>query len=239
MASSDNLKMYEVIVLKEGYSVSDGPGLMKAAGTITLLKGPQNIMVDTGNPWDKQLILDGLEKHGLKPEQISFVVCSHGHGDHVGNNNLFTNAVHIVCYDVCVGEQYMLHQFDKGIPYEIDDYVEVVPTPGHTGKDVSVIVRETDKGIVAITGDLFECFEDLREPSLWQDNSERPEDQEANRIGMLQIADYIIPGHGPMFKVPESYKTQMQVVFYEEYTAVTPSGVISETSEYIVYDDVV
>ena len=34
-------------------------GLMKAAGTITLLKGPQNIMVDTGNPWDKQLILDG------------------------------------------------------------------------------------------------------------------------------------------------------------------------------------
>ncbi|CAG2242172.1 unnamed protein product [Mytilus edulis] len=195
LASSDIVEMYEVIVLKEGYCVSDGPGLMKAAGTITLLKGPQNIMVDTGNPWDKQLILDG--------------------------------------------EQYMLHQFDKGIPYEIDDFVEVVPTPGHTGKDVSVIVRETEKGTVAITGDLFECFEDLREPSIWQDNSENPEDQEANRIGILQIADYIIPGHGPMFKVPESYKTQMQVVFYEEFTAITPTGIISETSEYIVCDDVV
>ena len=54
-----------------------------------------------------------MNQHGLKPEQISFVVCSHGHIDHVGNNNLFTNAIHIVCYDVCVGEQYMLHQFDK------------------------------------------------------------------------------------------------------------------------------
>ena len=54
-----------------------------------------------------------MNQHGLKPEQINFVVCSHGHIDHVGNNNLFTNAIHIVCYDVCVGEQYMLHHFDK------------------------------------------------------------------------------------------------------------------------------
>ena len=34
-------------------------GAMKAGGTITLLKGPSNIMVDTGSPWDKDVILKG------------------------------------------------------------------------------------------------------------------------------------------------------------------------------------
>ena len=234
--------MYEVIVLKEGYCISDEPGtgLQRAAGTITLVKGSQNVIVDTGNPWDKQLILDGLNQHGLKPEQINFVVCSHGHIDHVGNNNLFTNAIHIVCYDVCVGEQYMLHHFDKGIPYEIDDFIEVIPTPGHTGRDVSVIVRGTDKGTIVITGDLFECVEDLADPIIWQENSEKPEEQESNRIGVLQIADYIIPGHGPMFKVPESYKKQMSVVFFEECKVEMDKDgkVIAESSEYFVYEDI-
>lgn len=40
----------------------------------------------------------------------------------------------------------------QGYPYEIDDHVEVIPTPGHTGADVSVIVSGTKYGRVAITG---------------------------------------------------------------------------------------
>ena len=40
----------------------------------------------------------------------------------------------------------------QGIPYEINEDIEVVATPGHTATDVSVIVRNTANGIVAITG---------------------------------------------------------------------------------------
>jgi glyoxylase-like metal-dependent hydrolase (beta-lactamase superfamily II) len=40
----------------------------------------------------------------------------------------------------------------QGIPYEIDDDVEVVPTPGHTGADISVIVSNTELGTVAVAG---------------------------------------------------------------------------------------
>ncbi|KAJ8310280.1 hypothetical protein KUTeg_012145 [Tegillarca granosa] len=219
---------------------------LKACGSITLLKGPHNVLVDTGNPWDKDLILDGLQsmnldtgdihyvvctnghsdkignlnlftkalqivsgdvcsrdcyylhafrqKNELTPEKIEYVVCTHGHSDHVGNLNLFPHSIHIVSFDICVGDQYSSHGFAQGIPYEIDDYVEVIPTPGHTGSDVSVLVRNTDiGGTVAITGDLFECFEDLENPSLWQDNSEKPETQEQSRIDVLKMADYIVP----------------------------------------------
>ncbi|KAL3846788.1 hypothetical protein ACJMK2_017746 [Sinanodonta woodiana] len=213
--------MYEVIVIKEGYSISEGPGQQKACGTITLVKGPHNIIVDTGNPWDRDLILEELKKNDVSPEKISYAICTHGHSDHVGNLNMFTNAVHIVSYDVCVGDNYSLHDFKQGIPYEIDEFVEVTPTPGHTGSDVSVIVKKTSKGTVAITGDLFECLDDLDNPILWQRNSEHPELQQQNRIEILHLADFVIPGHGPMFQVPDEYKHQMKMVMFYEYKEVT------------------
>ena len=40
----------------------------------------------------------------------------------------------------------------QGIPFVLDDQVEVVPTPGHTGSDVSVIVKDTPIGTVVIAG---------------------------------------------------------------------------------------
>lgn len=46
----------------------------------------------------------------------------------------------------------------QGIPYEIDDNVEIWPTPGHTGSDVSVVVRNTNLGTVAVVGECRICF---------------------------------------------------------------------------------
>ncbi|KAJ3658910.1 hypothetical protein Zmor_010624 [Zophobas morio] len=90
----------------------------------------------------------------------------------------------------------------KGKEYVINDKVKVVPTPGHTLQDVSVIV-ETDDGVVAITGDLFEKEEDLRDDSIWK--SAGSDSQviclKKNTKRILYIADYIVPRHGPMFKV--------------------------------------
>lgn len=230
--------MYEVVVLKQGYSVKESPGLQKACGSITLLKGAHNVIVDTGNPWDKDLILQELKKNGLAPDKIEYVVCTHGHSDHVGNLNLFPHSVHIVSFDICIEDQYTSHDFNQGIPYEIDDDIEVIPTPGHTGSDVSVVVRNTDLGTVAITGDLFECCEDLENPSLWQDNSEKPEIQEQSRIDVLKMADYIVPGHGKMFKVPDDYKTQMKVVMYYEYSEqIQDDGSIMTTTDYCVLEE--
>ncbi|XP_069104935.1 metallo-beta-lactamase domain-containing protein 1-like isoform X2 [Argopecten irradians] len=231
--------MYEVTILKEGYNEQQGPGHQKACGTITLLKGAKNIIVDTGNPWDKDLILKGLEEHGILPFEVRFVVGTSALSDKVGNLNLFTGAIQIIAGKIYHHENFYLHAFHQGIPYEIDDDVEVVPTPGHTGSDVSVIVRNTKLGTVAITGDLFECKEDLENPSLWQDNSEKPDAQEQSRINILRIADYIVPGHGEMFKVPEAYKRQLRVVmYYEEIQETTGAGKSESTTlEYVVMED--
>lgn len=57
-------------------------------------------------------------------------------------------------------------------------------------------------------GDLFEREEDLIDESLWMVSaySEAPKIQEMNRNKILLLADYIIPGHGPMFRVTNSMK---------------------------------
>jgi glyoxylase-like metal-dependent hydrolase (beta-lactamase superfamily II) len=74
--------------------------------------------------------------------------------------------------------------------------------PGHTSDDISVLVKGSHLGTVAIVGDLFQSEDDQEDPTLWRSRSRDPDQQEANRRKILQAADYIIPGHGKMFKVP-------------------------------------
>ncbi|XP_069678182.1 metallo-beta-lactamase domain-containing protein 1 isoform X1 [Periplaneta americana] len=203
---------YEVFVLYDGYSKTQEFG-MKANCTCTLLKGKKNVIVDTMTPWDKDKIVEALSHRGLACSDIDYVVCSHGHSDHVGNNNLFLKAKHIVGFEVSFTDHYFIHPFETGEEYIIDKDLKVIPTPGHTSTDVSVIVNTKDMGVIAITGDLFEREEDIADPSIWKyiAGSSDPEKQEQNRNKILQIADWIVPGHGPMFQVTAQMKSSLSL----------------------------
>lgn len=195
--------VYRVKVLREGYCTPAGAGRARADGTITLLMGTHTILVDTGGPWARESLLDALRREGLTPADIDHVVCTHGHSDHVGNIGLFADATLIVSHDVSHGDLYTEHPFASGEPYCIDDAVDVIATPGHTGQDVSVAVR-TPEGVHVVAGDLFECREDLEDESLWRANSEDPERQAESRALVLRIAEFIVPGHGGAFAVGAS-----------------------------------
>ncbi len=190
----------QVKVIQPGYTTWIAPTQQRADGTITLIKGPTNVIVDTGGPWDRQAIVKALRRERIRPDAINYVICTHGHSDHTGNNNLFPNATLILSYDVCTGDLYTFHDFASGQTYRIDDQIEVIPTPGHTTQDISVIVK-TKQGVIAIVGDLFECAEDLENESLWRSCSEMPERQRTSRQEVLDLADFIVPGHGEMFRV--------------------------------------
>ncbi len=79
---------FQIVILIQGYSYTDKDGNYRATGTSTLIKGKVNIIVDTGGPWDQDKLLQALRSNDLHPENIDFVVCTHGHSDHVGNLNL-------------------------------------------------------------------------------------------------------------------------------------------------------
>ncbi|XP_046659472.1 metallo-beta-lactamase domain-containing protein 1 [Homalodisca vitripennis] len=204
---------YNIYVINEGYSRMVNKSTMAANCTSTLIKGPNNIIVDTMTPWDKDIIINGLKKHNVSCEDISHVICTHGHSDHIGNNNLFVNAKeHIVGFSISYKDQYKLHPFESGEEYKIDEDITILPTPGHTSDDITVLVRTSHYGIVAVAGDLFEREEDLNDPSLWRETagSQFPDKQEANRNKILALVDYIVPGHGPMFKVSQEIKDQLK-----------------------------
>lgn len=202
MADDEN-SLYKVSVLLVGYGYTDADNRYRADGTCTLISGNgKRILVDTGSPRDKERLLEKLKHHGISPQEINYVVCTHGHVDHVGNLNLFDNAVQMVSHDILQEQDIytdLPENFKEGAPYCIDgENIQVVCTPGHTPQDVSVIVRGTGFGTVVVCGDLFEHEDD---ENLWREFSESPDKHRESRQKVLEIADWIVPGHGKMFKV--------------------------------------
>jgi glyoxylase-like metal-dependent hydrolase (beta-lactamase superfamily II) len=66
---------------------------------------------------------------------------------------------------------------------------------------------------VYVAGDLFEKEEDLLDPEVWRSaGSDDPDLQAANRAKVVRAADFIVPGHGPMFKVTPSHRETVDIV---------------------------
>ncbi|KAH0626020.1 hypothetical protein JD844_000717 [Phrynosoma platyrhinos] len=192
---------YSVLVLQEGYSEEMPDGSTRADGTVTLVLGPHLTLVDTGGPWGRERLLAGLAERGVSPGDVQHLVCTHGHSDHAGNLNLFPQAELIVGTDVCLpGGRYLPTGLRQGNPYPLHaGLLEVLPTPGHTQADVSLLVRGTVLGDVLVAGDLFERQGD---EGLWQALSEDPVRQAQSRAQALDVANVIVPGHGPPFWSP-------------------------------------
>lgn len=56
-------------------------GMVKAY----LIKGKGNVLVDAGLPGKADAILAGLKNHNVDPKDISLIIVSHNHTDHVGD----------------------------------------------------------------------------------------------------------------------------------------------------------
>jgi glyoxylase-like metal-dependent hydrolase (beta-lactamase superfamily II) len=191
----------DAIVLVRGFVEGATGARQRASGTVTLITGDPLVIVDTGAPEQRREILDALAGRRVDPAMIAWVVNTHGHLDHIGNNNLFPNATFVLDSDLARDGEYWIHDFRQR-PLEIASSdgrppIVVMLTPGHTDHDLSVIV-ETSLGIVAVVGDLFEYEGDWND-NAWRFWSKNPAVQEESRAAVMALADYIIPGHGDRF----------------------------------------
>ncbi|NXF70394.1 MBLC1 protein, partial [Ciccaba nigrolineata] len=194
---------YALRVLQEGYSHPPRPdGTFRADGSITLISGgPLTALVDTGGPWGRDHLVELLATEGLRPNDVTHVICTHGHSDHVGNINLFPDAILLVGGDLSgPGGWYRPTALARGVPYVLHPgFLEVTPTPGHTLSHVSVVVRGTALGTAVVAGDLFEREEEEEEE--WMALSEDAGKQRESRGRVLAVADVVVPGHGAPFRV--------------------------------------
>ncbi|MBD3304253.1 MBL fold metallo-hydrolase [Candidatus Woesearchaeota archaeon] len=194
--------MTELKILIQGYAREEDDVEKASASTVLIKDSGKNVIVDPG--MNKPLLLETLKKEGLTPVDIDYVILTHTHTDHMLLTALFENAK--------VVDPFSIHTFDGTTV----DHEGVVPgtnikllnTPGHDFAHTCVVVKTGDKGRVVIAGDVF----------WWADDEEQKTDKESlmnkedpylrdeaklieSRKKVLEIADYIIPGHGKMFKV--------------------------------------
>jgi len=189
----------KVTILKEGLH-GNKPGKGKAflvvdpiCSSVTLIQGIKNIIVDTGNLGYDEEIIKKLEKHGLIPEQIDYVINTHLHFDHCSNNYLFKNAIRVSA-DGTWSPDKSCDAYYKPEDIDVPD-VRIISTPGHKEEHISVIVK-ADKTYV-IAGDAIE--EERIRTDFYKDNPKKEQIIDSiNKI--FEIADVIIPGHGPVIE---------------------------------------
>ncbi|VDO95420.1 unnamed protein product [Soboliphyme baturini] len=154
-----------------------------------------------------------LQLHGILPTDINFLVCTHGHLDHIGNLNLFPTAKIILDNDVCSFPSSSLKvilEFGQEA-HPLTSNVSLMRTTGHTSHDISVVVTNAINGgsccaffksvLFSHSGDIFECEHDDVDRK-WEQLSWNPEMQKESRQLILALADYVIPGHGEIFCSP-------------------------------------
>ncbi len=192
--------MAKVKVLIEGYAKEIKGGWLASSTTTLVQDRGLNIVVDPGK--NRSLLLQKFKEENLRPEDTDFVLVTHTHLDHSYLLGIFPNAK-------ALDDEFVYDQDKEGehggtIP---GTDLKIISTPGHDQFHSSLVVP-TEKGTVVVAGDVF----------WWADNEEQKTDEVSllehkdpfvkdekalveSRKKILKIADWIIPGHGKMFKV--------------------------------------
>lgn len=180
--------MTRVDLLHAGYADD------RVGSTIALVRdGDAIIVTDPGMVAHRSRILDPLAALGIAPEAVTHVFLSHHHPDHTMNVALFPEAEVVDFWARYRGDLWLDHDGDG---YALSEHSRLWLTPGHTAEDASLIV-EADDGVHAMT-------------HLWWHADRTPEvdplgdDQaaiERGRARILEVADVVLPGHGPAFRV--------------------------------------
>ena len=186
----------EVKILIEGYTNADSVAVIgqeKTRPTITLVRDGNLLMVvDPGVLEDQQVLVDALEKENLTIQDVNVVCITHSHIDHYRNIGIFPKAKTLEYFGLW--DKQTVDNWSK----DFTDNIQVLHTPGHDYTGITLLVT-TEDGVVAICGDIF-----------WKENypqdpnddafASNPERLRESRAMILRMADWVIPGHGPMYK---------------------------------------
>ncbi len=194
--------MAEVKILIEGCVKKLTDGWSSSPSTVLIRDRGLTVLVDPGS--NKELLLEKLSEENLKLNDIDTIFLTHHHLDHTLNIRIFPDCDVLLDGDK-MNEADRVFSYSENIP---GTDIKVIPTPGHTSEHASLLA-ETEKGKIVIAGDLFWWLEgeeqktdykslmDHKDPGGAKDEKLLQE----SRKKVLEIADYIIPGHGKIFKV--------------------------------------
>ncbi len=193
--------MATVKILLEGYARKLEHGWVANSTVCLITSGKTKIIADPG--CNREKLLGALQKEGLETEDIDYVFLSHCHPDHTLLAGIFENAKSVTYDSNLIYDGDQITEFNK---YLLGSDIEIVQTPGHLLEHISLLVT-TPEGNVALAGDAIWWLEDEEQKFA----IDQPDHSQAKGMDMptliesrkklIALADYIIPGHGKMFKV--------------------------------------
>jgi len=193
--------MAEIKILIEGYAKKLENGWVASSASCLVISGNKKIITDPG--CNRSKLLDALEKENLTTGDIDYVFLSHQHPDHILLAGIFENAKAITYDSNLVYDNDSLTEYH---PHLLGEDIEILQTPGHVLEHISLLVN-TQKGKVAIAGDVIWWLQDeeqtfdIHQYDHSQAKGMNMETLIESRKKLIELADYIIPGHGKMFKV--------------------------------------
>lgn len=183
--------MASVKVLVEGYYFRDRSGQENACATISLVRDEKIVMVvDPGTLKDKKILIDALATEKLTVEDVNMVCITHSHIDHYKNVGMFPKAKVLEYFGVWNKDK--IDRYDE----QFTAHLQILKTPGHDDTSITLFVT-TDKGVVAICGDIF-WKENFPEIDLYASDLE--ELKNSRRL-VLRMSKWIVPGHAGIYKV--------------------------------------
>ena len=196
--------MNKVRVLLVGRHEIVDEGTYANSSVILINSNDKKILVDAGSFADRKNLIDALDHEGLKPVDIDIVIVTHAHLDHTANLNLFKRADFIAKHSpqsngvMLSGSNNIVKSISVD-NMEVAEGVNTILTPGHIEAHISVVV-ETDNGVAVVCGDAIQTANQI-------DVSNKPKTVlnmkafEESRKKILDIADYVIPGHGDIVQI--------------------------------------
>lgn len=194
--------MATVKILIEGYAKKIKNGWV-ANSTCCLITTFSNKKIITDPGSNRKILLKALKKEGLTVHNINYVFLSHRHPDHVLLAGLFDKAKYVTFDSNLLYDNDLMVEFNKDF---LGDDVEIISTPGHVNEHLSLIVT-TSQGKIAVAGDTIWWWDDEEQifDIMQKDHNDAIDlDMKLlieSRKKLIEKADYIIPGHGKIFKV--------------------------------------
>ncbi len=194
--------MATIKILIEGYAKQQENGWV-ASSTTCLITSEDNKKIITDPGCNREKLLEALKKENLATSDIDYVFLSHCHPDHTLLAGIFENAKFVTFDSNLIYNKDLLTEFDKNI---LGKDIEIIETPGHVLEHLSLLV-DTSEGKVAIAGDVIWWLDneqqvfDINQKDHSQAKGMNMENLIESRKKILSMADYIIPGHGRIFKV--------------------------------------
>ncbi len=188
--------MNTIDILIEGYAKMTDSG-WEASGTTTLITTDSGLKIIADPGANRDLLFERLKERGLGLEDIDYVFLTHHHLDHAMTVGLFPQAK--VVDQEAIYVQDKAQEGPKMIP---DTDITILPTPGHEVGH-GILVVPTAQGTVVVAGDNFWWTAEEEQKLDINKQDDFAEDMEilkASRKQVLDLADWVVPGHGKIFE---------------------------------------